>query len=289
MLVSTLTSDLAQRYGTEKAIRIIAEAGFDAFDLSLFPMIHNDPSYEMNQPNYRETAQHLRRVADECGIVCNQSHAPFHSSTADPEETAAIFRKIVRAMEIASILGAKIIIVHPKQHLLYKGNEETLKQMNLEFYRDLIPYAQKFNIKVAVENMWQFYEDRINYSTCAKPEEFVSYLDEINSEWIVGCLDVGHTAIVNEDLPNMIHALGSKRLQALHVHDTDFVSDQHTLPFMSKMDFEAICAALADIGYEGDITLEADSFLNNVPDGLIPAAVKFMCETTRYLASKASK
>lgn len=289
MLVSTQTEVLAQRFGTEKAIRILAEAGYDAFDLSLFPMIHDDPSYEMNQPTYLETARHLRRVADECGIVCNQAHAPFHSSTPDPVETAAIFQKIVRAMEIASVLGAKIIIVHPKQHLLYKGNEDTLKQMNLEFYRDLIPYAQKYNIKVAAENMWQFYDGKINYSTCATPEEFCSYLDEINSEWIVGCLDVGHTAIVNEDLPNMIHALGKTRLQALHVHDTDFVSDQHTLPFMSKMDFEAICTALADIGYQGDITLEADNFLSRVPDGLIPAAVKYMCETSRYLASKASK
>ena len=212
MLVSTLTDDLAARYGTEKAIRIIAEAGFDAFDLSLFAMIRDDPNYEMNQPAYRDTAHRLRRVADECGIVCNQAHAPFHSSTPDPEETAAIFQKIVRAMEIASIVRAKINIVHPKQHLAYKGNEDTLKQINLEFYRDLIPYAQKFNIKAAVENMWQFYDGRINYSTCATPEEFCSYLEEINSEWIVGCLDVGHTAIVNEDLPNMIHALGSKRL-----------------------------------------------------------------------------
>ena len=289
MLVSTQTEVLAPRFGTEKTIRILAEAGFDAYDMSLFPMIRDDPSYEMNQPNYREHALRLRKTADECGIVCNQAHAPFHSSTPDPEETAAIFQKIVRSMEIASILGAKIIIVHPKQHLAYRGNEEALKQMNLEFYRNLIPYAQKFNIKVAAENMWQYYDERINYSTCAAPEEFCSYLDEIDSEWIVGCLDVGHTAIVNEDVPNMIRTLGSKRLQALHIHDTDFVNDQHTLPFMSRMDFESICAALAEIGYQGDITLEADRFLDRIPDALIPAAVKFMCETTRYLASKARK
>ena len=287
MLVSTQTEHLANLYGDEQAIRILAQAGYDAFDLSLFRMMH-DPDYEMNQPGYRESAMHLRRVADECGIVCNQAHAPFHSSTPDPDETAAIFKKIVRAIEIASIVGAKIIIVHPKQHLRYKGNEAELKQMNLEFYRELIPYAKEFNIKIAAENMWQYEVDHIDHSTCSRPDEFCAYLDEIDSEWIVGCLDLGHTAVVNEGIPNMIHALGPKRLQALHVHDTDFINDSHTLPFMAKMDYEAIAAALAEIGYQGDFTLEADRFLARVPDALIPAAVKFMCQTARYLAEKAS-
>lgn len=286
MLISTQTEVLAKRYGNEQTIRILAEAGYDAYDMSLFPMIHDDPSYEMNQPAYQENAARLHRIADQCGIVCNQAHAPFHSSTSDPEETAIIFQKIIRSMEVASILGAKIIIVHPKQHLRYHGNEQALKQMNLEFYRALIPYAKKFNIKVAAENMWQYEIDHIVHSTCASPGEFCAYLDEIGSEWIVGCLDVGHAAIVNEDVPHMIRTMGQKRLQALHLHDTDFVNDQHTLPFMSKMDFEAIAAALADIGYQGDITLEADRFFDRVPDALVPAAARYMCETARYLASK---
>ena len=158
--------------------------------------------------------------------------------------------------------------------------------MNIEFYRSLIPYAEKFNIRIAAENMWQYEVDHIDHSTCSKPEEFCAYIDEVGSEWIVACLDVGHTAVVNVDPSVMIRTLGQKRLQALHVHDTDFVNDLHTLPFMSKMDFSAITNALADIGYQGDITLEADHFLHGIPEDLLPAAVKFMCRTARYLAAK---
>lgn len=286
MLVSSQTDALAARFGDVKAIQLLAEAGFDAFDLSLFRMMSDD-NYEMNQPDYRQYAAMLRKVADKAGIICNQAHAPFHSSTEDPDETAVIFTKIVRSMEAASIVGAKNIIVHPKQHLRYISNEEALKQMNLEFYRALVPYAQEFGIRVAVENMWQYEVDHITHSTCSHPEEFCEYVDQVGSDWIVACLDVGHASLVDVDLPTMIHALGQKRLQALHVHDTDFIHDLHTLPFMAKIDYNAVTKALADIGYQGDMTFEADHFFDHIPNEMIPAAARFMCQTGRYLASKA--
>ena len=288
MLVSTQTETLGKRFGDEQAIRIIATAGFDAFDLSLFDMYFKK-DYGMNRPDFKAYAENLRRVADEVGIICNQAHAPFPSSTDDPEETELIFKMIVRAMEGASIVGAKSIVVHPQQHLRYYGNEQKLKEINLEFYRRLIPYAEKFGIKIAVENMWQYEVDHVVHSTCASPEEFCAYIDMLDSEWIIGCLDLGHASLVHEDFSNMIHALGKDRLKALHVHDTDYISDLHTLPFMAKMDYAAITDALADIGYEGDMTFEADNFLKNVPDELIGDAVRYMQCTGRYLASKIAK
>jgi excinuclease ABC subunit B len=85
-------------------------------------------------------------------------------------------------MEIAAILGAKIIVVHPKQHLEYAEYSKELFEMNVEFYKSLIPYCEKFGIKVATENMWQW--DNVNKkiidSVCSKPQEFCDLIDEIN-------------------------------------------------------------------------------------------------------------
>jgi len=285
MLVSTQTEVLADRFGDAQAIRILANAGYDAFDLSLFRM-YVDPDYPMNSPDFRTYAAGLRAVADEAGIVCNQAHAPFPSSTDDPEETELIFKMIVRAMEAAAIVGAKIIVVHPCQHMRYPGNEKALKEINLAFYKRLIPYAEKFSIQIALENMWQYEVDHVIHSTCASPEEFCEYIDMLDSPWIVGCLDLGHVSLVHENFDHMIHALGKDRLKALHVHDTDFISDLHTMPFMAKMDYHAIAKSLADIGYDGDMTFEADNFLKGIPDALIPEAVRFMVHTGRYLAAR---
>lgn len=284
MLVSAQTKKLRARFGMENAIRILHEAGFDAYDWSMGPM-EKEPDHELNQPNYREYAHHIRQYADSLGIVCNQAHAPTPSSYDDPVKTAAVFDKIVRAIEVASIVGAKNINIHPRQHLHYRGNEDALQEQNREFIRNLIPYAEKFGINITIENMWQHYDGRINYSTCADPAEHCAYVDMAGSSRVGALLDIGHSALVIGDVTKAIRALGP-RLYALHVHDNDLVDDLHHLPFSSKIDFDAVADALREIGYAGDMTLECDGFIQDLPEELIADAARFMCQTARLLVAK---
>ena len=158
--------------------------------------------------------------------------------------------------------------------------------MNVAFYRQLVPYCEKFGIKAACENMWQEnpVAGRIIDSTCSRPGEFCEYIDEVGSPWVVGCLDVGHTALTDEDLGGFVRAMGPQRLQALHVHDNDFLEDSHTMPFTCKIDFSALAAALKGIGYKGDFTLEADHFLEKFPLPLVPDALALLYKAGRFLA-----
>ncbi|MBQ8207509.1 MAG: sugar phosphate isomerase/epimerase [Clostridia bacterium] len=285
MILSQPTNQLVNKFGHVEAIRMIAQAGFDAYDMSLFEMFGKDSRF--NGDNYREYARSLREKADSFGIVCNQAHAPFGSSSGDPEDDELKFGIIVRSMEIAAILGAKIIVVHPCQHFTYadEGTPEILRRINLDFYKRLIPYCEKFGIKVACENMWQWSDryGKIVHSTCSRPEEFVEYIDMIGSEWIVACLDIGHAALLDVSLEKMIRMLGAERLQCLHVHDVDGHSDLHTLPYMAKIDWESVMKTLGEIGYKGDLTFEAGNFHAKFPNALQPAALRFMCETGRHL------
>lgn len=283
MLLSNPTSLLSRRFGDEKAITMLAQAGFDAFDMSFCDRVSaEDP---LLNEHYAEYAHQLRAFADKAGIVCNQAHAPYPSSVGDPEKDAAIYTSIVRAIESAAILGAKIIIVHPRQHLPYGANIAALKQINLDFYRSLIPYCEKFGIKVAVENMWQGnpINKRVTVdSTCSRAEEFCAYVDEIGSPWIVACLDIGHVPLTGEYEAHMIRTLG-KRIAALHVHDTDAEKDLHTLPFFAKIDYEEVADLLKEVGYSGDLTFEASNFYSRVPAELVPDALTLMVKVGRYL------
>lgn len=285
MIVSTQTQLLGTSYSDADAIRMLHEAGFDAYDFSMLKMTSKEPDEPLNDDNYREYAKGLRALADELGIVCNQAHAPFTNGKKDQRE---IMDKILRSIEIASILGAKIIVVHPCHHLTYSEHAEELHKINIEFYKSLIPYCEKFNIKVAMENMYQVVNKshRMVDSTCSRAEEFCSYIDEIDSEWIVGCLDIGHVAVIGENIERMIHTLGNKRLCALHVHDNNLCDDLHTLPYMRNINFDAVLKALRDIEYQGDFTFEADRFLRYMPEELVPHGLRFMLETGRYMASK---
>lgn len=283
MLLSTSTGYLSKIFSVEEAVKLLSDAGYKAYDFSLCGK-HNGRILADSE-DYREKAIALRKYADSLGIICNQSHAYFPSSVGDKAKDEEIYNKIIRDMEIASILGAKIIVVHPKQHLKYADNSEELFKINVEFYKSLIPYCRKFGIKVAMENMWQHNNSAgcICDSTCSRAWEFCKYMDAVDSEWIVGLLDVGHTALVDADLKDFINKLGNKRLQALHIHDNDLKNDSHTLPFTRNIDFNTLTSALAEIDYQGDFTYEADSFMVRFPKELLPSVVRFMREVGDYL------
>ncbi len=287
MLISTQTDALYNRFGLKEALRILAEVGFEAYDVSLFAVQkkEDDP---LNGEYFREYAKEIRAYADSLGIVCNQTHAIFPPVRGD-EEDPARYQTLLRHLEISGILGAKASVVHPAQHLPYLKNKEALRAYNMEFYRGLIPYCEKFNIKIAVENMWQRYyskgSNRICRSVCAAPAEFKDYMDALNSPRFIALLDVGHVSLVGEDMTEMIHTLGS-HLRALHLHDTDTFSDLHIAPFHGRIDYQEVTQALADIDYQGDITLEADNFYAGIPADdleLNTATAAYLCAVAKAL------
>ena len=284
MILSTKTGGISKKLGDREAIRILSNAGYDAYDFSFTAHPANSSIYEDNTFKY---FHELRAFADDCGIVCNQAHAPVPSSVGKSEEDEKIYQRVIRSMEAASILGAKIIVVHPKQHLIYAEHQEELYEINVKFYKSLISYCKQFGIKVAVENMWQTNKSNrsIIDSTCSRAWEFCKYLDAIDSEWIVGCLDIGHVSLMGADIPAFIRQMGNRRLQCLHVHDTDFVHDLHTIPFVASIDYVSVMKALRDINYQGDFTFEADGFLEKFPEELFPEVATFMCQIGRFLTN----
>lgn len=287
MLLSSSNENFITKLDGKEIVDLFAEAGFDAIDFGFFNsrFYGADPNTCENEEYFLE----LKKYADEKGIVFNQAHAPFPSSVDDPEKTREIFFNIVRSMRNAACLGAKCIIVHPMQHLYYceEGAPETLFEMNMKFYNALKPYCEKYNIKVAIENMWKISGgSKIDHSTCSKPDEFIRYLDALDSEWFVGCLDTGHACLVCEDIPNFIRKLGKGRLKALHVHDVDGINDTHTLPGYGVINWDRVTKALKEIDYDGDFTFELTRFLSRLPRPTVPAALKYAESMGRYLMSK---
>ena len=223
MLLSTQTQRFAGHFGDVRAVEMLAEIGFDALDYSMFRM--SDTSCILNSDAYKEHILGVRKAADKAGIVFNQAHAPYTFNWSDQSEyDSIIFPRTLRSLEIASLLGAQIIVVHPVHHFVYKGHEKEIKEVNMTFYRSLLPYAEKYNLKIALENMFQFDEMRkcIVADTCSSAQEFVDYLDTLCDEHFVGCLDVGHAVLAGEDDAELIRALGPERLQCLHIHDNNF-------------------------------------------------------------------
>ena len=289
MNINTQTDYLRKKYSDTETVDILKNAGFDHMDFSFFEL--RDYDTNADKEDFKKRFTELRKYAEDKGIYFTQAHAPFASSFKDEAQTALRFDEIVNAMRNASYLGIKHIVVHPCQHLCYDhgNNAEKLFEINMDFYKRLLPYAEEFGIVMCTENMWQHYGDRkIWISTCALPEEFNAYIDSINSPFLRGCLDIGHTVLVGQNPASFIRKMGADRLCALHVHDVSGHEDSHTLPYYGIIHWDEVTQALKEIGYKGEITLEADNFMRNTPKELMPEAEKYMATVARSLADASS-
>ena len=283
---------MLRRYDLAKGIDIFKVAGFTAMDYPLFEMIRDDSVF--NGENYRAAAKEIRAIADEKNFPCVQTHAPFSFRQDQWNDPATfeevVFPRMVRSIEISAILGAKVVVVHPLHHMTYHGHEEEIFQLNMDYYHRLIPYAAEYGIKIGVENMFQRDPLRkcIVADTCSDADEFVRYIDTLNSPQITACLDVGHVALPLGDLTaaDVIRKLGHDRLGALHIHDNDYTNDQHILPYLGKLNWAEIATALGEIDYQGDFTYEANGqLIGGCDEGFVPIGAGFMGAVGKHIVS----
>lgn len=263
MKTSTEIASIARRVGREKAIEYVAKAGFDAFDLSMGSMITYTTGWKLiaNRddilagPHYLRHIRHLKKVADDNGITCNQSHAPAPSTASLPHSY------LKRAIECTAEIGGNICVIHP-------GVNWSAEQ-NAEMYIELLPFAKEHGVKIATENMWNWNreENHAAPAACSHHDDFLAHIRAVNDDYLVACVDVGHAEMegLNTSAAQMIRTLG-RHVQALHIHDIDKHNDNHQIPFSLKVDFEEVVKALKEIDYNGYFTLEATGYITQNPD-----------------------
>lgn len=263
-MILSQTTSCASKFGEEKAVEIIAKAGFDAVDYCMLDLDKED--YVLNSDSYKAHALKLVEVAKRNNVYFNQGHAVGY---IPHENHDIVIKKLIeknsRAIEISGIMGIRTLVIHPVAFGNYIGREEYIFEKNMQYFKGLLPYAEEHGVKLACENMWCS-DKRKKVTTggvCGNPFEHARYIDEINHPLLVACIDVGHCSLSGREASDCIRVLGD-RLGALHIHDNDYLDDMHTLPGLSEMNFNEIMKALKDIDYKGDFTLETDHFFDSL-------------------------
>ena len=280
-LISTEINSAARVIGEERAVELCAKAGFDAWDFSMFQMGAYDwtnkklmdTGHPLQGKDYAEFAKRLRKIGEDNGIHCNQSHAPF------PSSCQPIRDRLKRAIECTAIAGGKICIIHP-------CNNDSAEK-NAEMYFELLPFAKEHGVKIATENMWNW--DRENdhacRAACSHHDDFLAHIKAVNDPDFVACLDIGHSEMRGLDTSarEMILTLG-EHLQALHIHDVDKHHDSHQIPFSLNVDFETVIRSLKEIDYKGYLTLEAEQYLKAFDEDNIFEGMKNMANAAKKLS-----
>ncbi len=281
-IISTEIWSARKVLGEEKAVEAVAKAGFDAWDFSMF---HNIVQYNWNTGiatpvdhplagnNYLAFARQLKRIGEDNGIFCNQSHAPF------PISCKTIADTLKRCLELTAEAGGKICVIHPDNN---KSPEE-----NAETYCNLLPFAKQVGVKIATENMWNWNNEKGHAApaACSHHDNFLAHIKAVNDDYLVACLDLGHAEMKGLDtsIEQMVKTLGP-HLQALHIHDNNKLNDNHWLPYTMDIDFAAAAKALKEIGYKGEFTMEADAYPTSQTD--IHKALKDMAMAARRFADE---
>lgn len=283
MKISTEIRSIAKKAGMEKAVELCAKAGFDAWDFTMVDLHRIDylggyPIPKGESPNAASQiafARKLKRIGEDFGIRCNQSHAPF--PVVDP----SVADSLKLALECTAEAGGEICVIHP-------ANRKSAEQ-NAEMFAALLPIAKACGVKIATENMWNWDEAKqcSAFAACSTGEDFKKHIDLVGDDNLVACLDLGHAEMrpSGDGAANMIRIL-SHRIKALHIHDNDLINDLHAIPFSGKIDFDAILKALREIHYSGYFTLEAHQFLERYSEENLLEGVCELKNAARALADR---
>lgn len=198
------------------------------------------------------------------GLSCTL-HAPFMDLSAGAldsrilEITRLRFRQ---AMDVAEILKPRCMVFHTgfsKHH--YIGYSEYWLRESIETWKEVIDYAEKLELKVAVENVLD-----------ADPTMLKRIISSIPHPLLGVCLDAGHINVFSEvAIDEWFNELGDKVFET-HLQDNNGKYDEHIGIGMGNFDFQSFFKLLWSNGTRPALTIE----------GCNPEAVK---ESIGYLTN----
>ncbi len=153
---------------------------------------------------------------------------------------------------MASKLSCEAIILHFKREPINEDEKQTYWDILHKSLNELKPYAQEYNIKIALENYLN--------EECTEIQKLFS---EYDSNFLGFCYDSGHGNIGNglETLEKL-----KNRLIAIHLHDNDGKADQHKFIFSGILDWEKLAKILAKSSYKKCVNMEIDKINSNISD-----------------------
>ncbi len=253
-----------------EAIKLLAEAGFNCIDLNLNRYSVKDPVnpfWEKSVVEQQAYAEELKGAAKNLGVYISQVHAPYPTFFPSKRKRKTVADYVENTIYISALIGAPYVVVHPQVPPESKTEEQVKIAIedNIEFYRGFADLLRQTGVKLAVENMfnWDWDKDRPLVTVASTAECMRYMIDTLNhmcgETLYVACLDTGHGMLTGGgDLPYMVKQL-SHRLRLLHVHDNDGKRDRHQAPYTGIIDWESFAHALAEIDYNGVISLEVKS------------------------------
>ena len=247
MNIVTTTAVFPEGYPQEKAVDRLARVGFTHLDAALSYCTVDGAPFAGD--TWRDWAKALRAKADGMGIRFTHAHG---CSSRNP--------LVLRCFETCEILGIRYLVIHPIHEVNGEifTDDEAFISYNAAIIRDLLPHAVCHGVVILTENLL--------WGSTISPRTIADLVQAVDSPHFGWCLDTGHMHC--SGVPMAVLRDVSIPPLSLHVQDNHGVGsgDQHLLPGDGTIDWKEFLDILKEIGYEGDLVLEAHHQTLEAPD-----------------------
>ena len=196
----------------------------------------------------------IARQATEIGIeICSVAAGigwKFNMVSEDAAERAQAKAHLLKALEVATDLGAQNVLVIPgflgpfQAGAPVVADYEVAYARAMETLRGVAPRAEELGVNMAIENVWN--------KLLGSPLEMRAFIDGIGSPRARAYFDVGN--VMRTGYPeHWIRVLG-KRIACVHFKDYKVnvgTLDGFVELLQGDVDYKAVMAALRAIGYTG--------------------------------------
>lgn len=240
--------------------QLAKQAGFDGVE----PMSHLDRN-------------EVLKARDATGLpipsVCGAMHWKLPLSDPDPKIREEGIAALKVTLEDAKAYGADTILLVPGRVSEIVSYDDCWNR-SVEEIKKAIPLAEKLNVKIAIENVWNNF--------LLSPIEAASYVDQFQSPYLGFYFDCGNILIYG--WPEQWIKILGKRIAKVHIKEfSRKIADKQgkSAGFGVKLlegdvNWSAVMKALDDIGYSGWTTIEQ-------PGGNNPEGLKDLCDRLKNI------
>ncbi len=242
----SLSNGIFSKYPLDENIAAVRRLGFENLEFNMKCVEEED----------EKSVHTAEKLIDAHRLNCLTLHAASLHVRDEREIAKAVYYVKVSA-DFAHKLSAPILVVH--SNVSRKLTENLKKEFMTKIFRELIPYAKRLSLKLALENL--SYASSGFGKNVAEIEEILSVVDD----GTMGVtLDFGHAEASGQTL----NLLEKYRKQLFNVH----ISNRAHKPFDAEMsNLKTFLTKLQEYGYNGPLTIELSS----------------RCTTTQILETKA--
>jgi sugar phosphate isomerase/epimerase len=260
------SSNAYMHFSIEDTIHKIADLGYTGIEV-LADVPHAWPANLLDErkQSIRDClAKHNLAIANVNAFMMNAIADPrqpyWHPGWTDPDPHYRAIRRehTKRALQLAREIGAPNITTEPGGLLTAEQSWQDGAQI---FYDEIMPcveVAEKVEVLLLIEPEPELMIEKF--------DQYLEFIQRIDSPWIGLNFDVGHAYCVGEDPQDWVEKMAP---YTKHYHFEDIAATRvhkHLIPGHGAIDFAATLSAIHKTGYDGWITVELYPYIDNPDD-----------------------